>query len=117
NVSLAVYVTVFQIPAGRTTTGFPARSDREGFVNRILPKQPRVRLDPELYERLRQQVLSRDGWRCQCCGARSNLEVHHKDCRGQGGDDSEQNLITLCATCHGDMHRCFQRNSFELDSA
>jgi hypothetical protein len=66
-------------------------------VNRILPKQPHVRLDPELYERLREQVLRRDGWRCQCCGNRSNLEVHHKKFRNQGGDDSEQNLINLCA--------------------
>ena len=44
-------------------------NDREGFVNRILPKQPRLRLDPELYERLREQVLRRDGWRCQFAGA------------------------------------------------
>ena len=26
-------------------------------MNRILPKQPRLRLDPELYDRLREQVL------------------------------------------------------------
>ena len=74
-------------------------------MNRILPKQPRLRLDPELYERLREQVLRRDGWRCQSCGARSNLEVHHKEFRSQGGDDSEENLITLCAGCHEAKHR------------
>jgi 5-methylcytosine-specific restriction endonuclease McrA len=73
-------------------------------VNRILPKQPRLRLDPESYERLRQQVLRRDGWRCQCCGSKSNLEVHHKDLRSQGGDDSEENLITLCVECHSILH-------------
>src|SRR5450755_1349613 len=37
-----------------------------------------LRLDPQSYERLRQQVLRRDGWRCQSCGAMSSLEVHHK---------------------------------------
>jgi 5-methylcytosine-specific restriction endonuclease McrA len=73
-------------------------------VNRILPKQPRVRLDPELYERLREQVLRRDAWRCQSCGSRSNLEVHHRKFRSQGGHDSEQNLITLCAGCHEWLH-------------
>jgi 5-methylcytosine-specific restriction endonuclease McrA len=73
-------------------------------VNPILPKQPRVRLDPELYERLRQQVLRRDGWRCQCCGHRSNLEIHHKEFRSQGGDDCENNLITMCAVCHSIVH-------------
>ena len=73
------------------------------MVNRILPKQPRVRLNPELYERLREQVLRRDGWRCQYCGARSNLEVHHQEFRSQGSDDSEQNLITLCVKCHAQL--------------
>jgi 5-methylcytosine-specific restriction endonuclease McrA len=73
-------------------------------VNRILPKRPRQRLDPELYERLRQQVLRRDGWRCQGCGTTSNLEVHHKEFRSQGGDDSEENLTTLCVACHSLLH-------------
>ncbi len=74
-------------------------------MNRILPQQPRVRLDPELYERLREQVRRRDGWRCQGCGTRSNLEVHHQ-LRSQGGHDSEENLITLCARCHSLVHHC-----------
>ena len=74
-------------------------------MNPVLPKQPRMRLDPELFKRLREQVLRRDGWRCQCCGSRSNLEVHHQDFRSQGGDDSERNLITLCARCHSIVHR------------
>ncbi len=73
-------------------------------MNRILPERPRRRLDPELYERLREQVLRRDGWKCQCCGTRSNLEVHHKEYRSRGGNDSEENLITLCVTCHLLVH-------------
>jgi len=69
-----------------------------------LPKVKRSRLDPGSYEELRQQILRRDGWRCQLCGALSNLEVHHKEFRSQSGDDSEENLITLCAECHGRIH-------------
>jgi len=64
------------------------------------PKNPRLRLVPELYEHLGQQVLRRDGWRCQSCGTMLNLEVHHQELRSRSGDDSEQNLITLCAACH-----------------
>jgi 5-methylcytosine-specific restriction endonuclease McrA len=74
-------------------------------VTRILPKHPRIRLDSELYKRLREQVLRRDSWRCQSCGSRSNLEAHHNEFRSQGGGDSEENLITLCAGCHSLMHR------------
>jgi 5-methylcytosine-specific restriction endonuclease McrA len=73
-------------------------------VNCYLQKRPRLRLDPALYEQLHNQVLRRDGWRCQACGTMSNLEVHHKEFRSQSGDDSEENLITLCTTCHSSVH-------------
>jgi 5-methylcytosine-specific restriction endonuclease McrA len=65
----------------------------------------RLRLDRVSYETLRRQVLRRDGWRCQSCDAMSNLELHHQDFRSQSGDDSQQNLIALCATCHAGIHR------------
>jgi 5-methylcytosine-specific restriction endonuclease McrA len=71
----------------------------------IRPEPDRVRLNPLFYETLRQQVLRRDGWRCQACGTMSNLEVHHKEFRSHSGEDSEDNLITLCAACHKNVHR------------
>jgi 5-methylcytosine-specific restriction endonuclease McrA len=70
----------------------------------IRGKAGRLCLDPASYENLRQRVLRRDSWRCQSCGAMSNLEVHHKEFRSHSGDDSEVNLITLCAVCHGMRH-------------
>ena len=63
-----------------------------------------MRLDPESYKALRQRVLRRDGWRCQLCGTMSNLQVHHKQFRSRSGHDSEENLITLCFTCHASVH-------------
>lgn len=68
------------------------------------PKALRLRLDTVSHERLRQQVLRRDGWRCQGCGTMTNLQVHHRQYRSQSGDDSEQNLITLCVACHRNVH-------------
>jgi len=44
----------------------------------IRPKAAPLRMDPLSYESLRQQILRRDGWRCQSCGTMSNLEVQHK---------------------------------------
>jgi 5-methylcytosine-specific restriction endonuclease McrA len=73
-------------------------------MNPIRPKNPPQRLTPELYEDIRQQVLRRDGWRCQSCGTMRNLDVHHKEFRSQAGDDSDQNLITLCVRCHAHSH-------------
>jgi len=70
----------------------------------IRPKQPRLRLDADAYQQLCRQVLERDGWRCQRCGVMSNLEVHHQEFRSHSGDDSEENLITVCSTCHASVH-------------
>ena len=68
------------------------------------PKSARLQLGPKSYKQLRNRVLGRDGWRCQSCGTMFNLQVHHKESRSQSGDDSDQNLITLCATCHARVH-------------
>ncbi len=71
----------------------------------LLPlHRPRLRLDADSYRRLCQQVLERDGWRCQCCGRPTDLQVHHIQPRGRLGADAEQNLITLCSRCHEDIH-------------
>jgi len=56
----------------------------------IGPKLALLRLDPVAYERLRRQVLRRNGWRCQSCGTMVNLEVHHKQFRSHSGDDIEE---------------------------
>ena len=75
-------------------------------MNLIRPKPTRLRIDPDLYDQLRNQVLRRDGWRCQACGTMSNLEVHHKEFRSHSGTDSDENLITLCNNCHSALHHC-----------
>jgi 5-methylcytosine-specific restriction endonuclease McrA len=68
------------------------------------PQAARLGLDPVSYESLRQQILRRDGWRCQSCGAMSHLEVHHREFRSHSGSDAEENLITLCTACHAGVH-------------
>ena len=73
-------------------------------MTRIRPKRSRLRLDVDSYDRLRAQVLRRDGWKFQSCGTAHGLQVHHKEFRSQSGDDSEKNLITLCTNCHSLLH-------------
>ncbi len=73
-------------------------------MNRVRPKQRPVRLNADSYSSLRQQVLQRDGWRCQNCGRSAQLEVHHLRFRSHSGEDDEGNLITLCAECHQRAH-------------
>lgn len=48
-------------------------------------------------------VRRRDGFKCQRChGDSRRLHVHHIDCDKQ--NNADENLITLCATCHGTVH-------------
>lgn len=52
-------------------------------------------------------VLTRDNYMCQHCQGKTHdrrLEVHHLVFRSQGGSDEESNLLTLCKSCHDDLH-------------
>ena len=63
-----------------------------------------MRLKSDEYRHVRLRVLERDGWRCQFCGRRTNLEVHHRTFRSHLGGDSEENLVTACHQCHTAVH-------------
>jgi len=63
-------------------------------------------LDPGISEQLKLEVLKRDSWRCQLCGSMQQLEVHHRVFRSHGGKDAEENLVTLCHSCHSALHNC-----------
>jgi 5-methylcytosine-specific restriction endonuclease McrA len=67
-------------------------------------KHSRMKRNPERYRELHRQVLDRDGWHCQTCGSMRHLEVHHLQFRSHSGQDTEQNLITLCTQCHARVH-------------
>ena len=59
------------------------------------------------FENTKAMVLNRDNYTCQNCKGKhkdSKLEVHHIVFRSQCGSDEENNLITLCHTCHKDLH-------------
>ena len=66
----------------------------------------------EMYDEynVRQYVLKRDNYTCQCCGAHTTakkavkLHVHHLESRKVGGN-VPSNLITLCTTCHNNLHK------------
>jgi len=62
---------------------------------------------------LRQSVVERDDHECQECGVSLTLDeydegptahVHHIVPKSEGGSDAEENLVTLCPSCHADRH-------------
>lgn len=61
------------------------------------PKRKRV-IDLEVVRQARKNF-------CQLCGNTSGpLHVHHIKSRGAGGDDVPENLVTLCFSCHAEVH-------------
>jgi len=69
-----------------------------------LAKCSPIRLREHEYGKLREKILRRDNWRCQICGSRINLQVHHHYFRSHSGEDRDENLITLCYDCHSKAH-------------
>lgn len=51
----------------------------------------------------RQRILARDGFRCRDCGSRTQLEVHHERYDSLG-DETGEDLRTLCRECHTGKH-------------
>ena len=59
---------------------------------------------------IREQVLARAGWRCQACGVRRRLDVHHVVKRSQGGSDFDlDRLVALCRWCHDQTDAPYER--------
>jgi len=77
---------------------FLPAAQKQEFLTTSSEKRRRIRLHADAYHTLRRNILERDRWRCQKCGSRTNLEVHHSQFRSRQGDDSEHNLITGVTT-------------------
>ncbi|WP_028571797.1 HNH endonuclease [Desulfonatronum lacustre] len=104
----------------RTEYGWPivtrntGRPDLEVGVylleaNRQSPEHDRRIPDP-----VKRNVLRRDAYKCAVCKwsiAEWNrfdprhLELHHKKPHAVGGENTENNLTTICTVCHDEIHR------------
>ena len=78
-------------------------------------KNPKVLNNKWLYQKginygfanTKAYVLNRDNYTCQHCKGKlknSRLHVHHIIFKSNGGSDEQENLITLCKTCHDKLH-------------
>jgi len=58
------------------------------------------------WQQKRLKILERDSWRCQTCGDENNsLHVHHIEYGKEPWSVSDDNLITLCESCHAEVER------------
>lgn len=86
----------------------------------IVSSLPKQQLQHAPTKKLRMKIIKRDRYRCRACGRSPSenvdieLEVHHIRPWGEGGLTEEENLITLCATCHNGLHPHFEPDLFNL---
>lgn len=60
-------------------------------------------LKSDQWKLCRKAALIRAGYRCQVCGARHGLHVHHNDYARVGREEPED-LVVLCEVCHSWFH-------------
>ena len=71
------------------------------------PKKNKVKRN-HISGNMRQNVLMRDNYTCQICGATvkdgAKLEIDHIIPKSKGGSDDENNLQVLCRQCNREKH-------------
>ena len=63
----------------------------------------RSRTNRPTWRRLAKSIIERDNNECQICGEVENLSVHHKIPWEVSQDDSPENLVTVCRSCHSKL--------------
>lgn len=70
--------------------------------------------DRKIPDPVRRRVLVRDKYHCQDCNWNHemwnpsdprHLELHHIKPHVEGGENVEENLVTVCTSCHDERHR------------
>lgn len=105
----------------RTEEGWPVVTKSSGrpelAVGEYLLEEDRqvAEHDRHIPDPVRVRVLERDGYQCTSChwdrsklmpgDPRKMLELHHMKAHVAGGQNVEDNLLTLCNVCHDDVHR------------
>ena len=65
-----------------------------------------IKFTPGTTKAQRKELLRRDGWQCQTpgCSCKVWLHLHHLVSYSDGGETRPETLITLCASCHRNLH-------------
>lgn len=96
------------------------KSNAGGFVH--VESLPKSAFNRAPTPKLRMQIIQRDDFRCRICGRRPadyvdvELHIHHIRPWGIGGLTQDENLITLCHTCHKGLDPHYNPSLFDLTS-
>ena len=73
---------------------------KDGNPNPLSHRLGEPNYDRNVTSKTKQEVKARDGNCCLVCGSTYQLEVDHRIALMNGGDNSIDNLGTLCDSCH-----------------
>lgn len=68
-------------------------------------KLTKVTENREIPQLVKVAVWSRDKGACRSCGAKDKLHYHHIKRFSEGGQNTKENLMLLCASCHAEEHK------------
>ena len=60
-------------------------------------------------------VRFRDKNTCQQCGSKEHIQVHHIQHKEDRGPDRPDNLICLCKSCHGRIHKRMEKSIWDYE--
>lgn len=72
-------------------------------------------LQSDRFNALKMKVFRRDNFQCQICGSGKNLQAHHIT-YARRGHEHVDDLVTLCAKCHCEVHKNDNANLAEAES-
>lgn len=72
-----------------------------GLVLLWRPRKRKLRVS--IPSNLQEQIFFRARGRCEMCGVKAPLEIHHRD--NNPANNDKNNLIALCPNCHAKLTR------------
>ena len=75
-------------------------------LDRLINMPYKEYLQTEHWKEVRGNALYRAKYKCQLCGNKDNLNVHHNTYENRG-NEKDEDLIVLCQKCHGKFHDKF----------
>lgn len=67
----------------------------------------------DIPQRVKDRVWERDGYKCIICHSRYAFPNSHFIRRSQGGLGIEENIVTMCMTCHSMYDQYIDRKNME----
>ena len=78
---------------------------RKPRKERAVIRSYKTYLKSSLWTRRKNNYFQKYGKRCEACDSSSYITLHHAIYRDNYGDEPDEEVFAMCATCHGAFHK------------